>query len=197
MVLVNGFGIIDAAEKLRGVVLRYTDQHLKEKKDVGGETENPMGGCEMGGTVGEFIIFDDDEAGEKGKKASDVQGRVDVCAELFLLGGMCRLENEDGLGYEEKAGRVEELEGLGIAWGWEYRGAYGMGVEEHQRRMAEYSSPDHRYELWETISHLLWGTENGFGDKRSIFQPGPRLRCLSFTWSAHVLKVFLGNEWRA
>lgn len=72
MVLVNGFGIIDAAEKLRGVVLRYTDQHLKEKEDVGGETENAMGGCEMGGTVGEFVIFDDDEAGEKGKKASDV-----------------------------------------------------------------------------------------------------------------------------
>lgn len=123
---------------------------------------------------------------------------MDVCAELFLLGGMGRLENEDGLGYEEKAGRVEELEGLGIAWGkWEYREAYGMGVEEHQRRMAEYSSPDHRYELWGTISHLLLGVKNGLGDTRSIFQPGPRLRCLSFTRSARVLKVFLENGWRA
>ena len=60
---------------------------------------------------------------------------MDVCALFLLLGGVCRLEKEDGLGGKEDAGRVEELSML-LAGPWAFGTpmTYGMGREEHERR---------------------------------------------------------------
>lgn len=48
--------------------------------------------------VGDFVVFDYYERGEKGEDGEGVEEGVDVCAEVFLVGGVRWLEEEDGLG---------------------------------------------------------------------------------------------------
>ena len=59
----------------------------------------------------DFVVHDDDEAADEGKKAGAVECSVNVRAELLLLGGMGGLEDQDTLRDEEDAGGVEKLEG--------------------------------------------------------------------------------------
>lgn len=66
VVLVDGFGVIHASVDARGVVLRYTHDGLDTEEDVCDEAEDAVWGGEVGAVVGEFIVFDYDEAGEEG-----------------------------------------------------------------------------------------------------------------------------------
>lgn len=91
MVLVDGLGVVDAAEEAGDVVLRDADQGLQDEDDVGDQADDAVGGVEMWGAVGEFVIFDDDQAGDEGEGAGAVEDGVDVSAEFFLLGSVCRL----------------------------------------------------------------------------------------------------------
>lgn len=47
----------------------------------------------MGAGVGDFVVFDDDEAGEEGEDGGAVEDGVDVCAGAFLGGGVGGLED--------------------------------------------------------------------------------------------------------
>ena len=82
-------------------------------------------------SVGDFVVFDDDESGEEGEGGGGVEDGVDVCSEVFLRGGVRGLEEEDGLGGEEEGGDVEE--GVG--------GEEDYGVDED-------GGPDCGGELW-------------------------------------------------
>lgn len=64
MVLVDGLGIIHAAEYVWGVVLGDADQGLQEEEDVRDQAEDGVRGLEVCAAVGDFIVFDDDEAAE-------------------------------------------------------------------------------------------------------------------------------------
>lgn len=59
--------------------------------------------------VVELVIFDHDQAGDKGEGAGAVENGVDIGAEFFLLGRVGGLEDEDALRDEEDAGRVQKL----------------------------------------------------------------------------------------
>lgn len=80
--------------------------------------------------VADFVVFDDDEAGEEGEDGGAVEDGVDVCAGAFLRRGVGGLEDKDGLGCEEDAGAVEE----------------GVGGEEDDR-VDEDGGPDCGCEL--------------------------------------------------
>ncbi len=43
--------------------------------------------------VAEFVVFDDDEAGEEGEDGGAVEDGVDVCSGAFLGGGVGGLED--------------------------------------------------------------------------------------------------------
>ena len=109
VVFVNGLGIVHAPVDAGGVVLRYAHDGLDGKEDVGDEAEDAVGGGEVGGAVGEFVIFDDYECGEEGEDGGAVDDGVDVGAQVFLFRGVRWLEHEDGLGDQEQAGGVEQL----------------------------------------------------------------------------------------
>ena len=72
MVLVHRLCIIHVPEHARDIVLRDTDQGLEDEKDVGDEAEDGVRGAEVGATVGNFVVFDYDEAGEEGEDAGAV-----------------------------------------------------------------------------------------------------------------------------
>lgn len=48
--------------------------------------------------MGDFVVLDDDEGGEKGEDGGGVEDGVDVGSCAFLGGGVGGLEEEDGLG---------------------------------------------------------------------------------------------------
>ena len=75
----------------------------------------------MCSVVVEFIVFDHDEAGDGGEEGDVVECRVGVGALFLLLGGVCGLEDEDGLDEEEEGGGVEKLERI-VSW-WLCRGS--------------------------------------------------------------------------
>lgn len=115
MVLVDRLGVVDASEDRRDVVLGDADEGLEDEEDVGEQAEDGVRGAEVLAVVGDFVVFDDDEAGDEGEDAGAVEDGVDAGALLLLLGGVGRLEDEDCLGGEEDAGGVEEL-------GWRGKG---------------------------------------------------------------------------
>ena len=64
----------------------------------------------MGAAVADFIVFDDDKGGNKGKDRGQIQDAVDVGTLFFLFWGMGRLKKEDCLGCQEDTSGIEELE---------------------------------------------------------------------------------------
>jgi hypothetical protein len=82
---------------------------LDEDQDVGDESEDSVGGDEVGAAVADLVVFDYDEAGEGGEEGDVVEGGVRVGAFLLLFGGVGWLDDEDALDEEDKGGGVEEL----------------------------------------------------------------------------------------
>ena len=68
-----------------------------------------MLGYEVVASVRNFVVLDNDEAGDEGGESSQVEDGVGIGALGLLLRRMGGLENEDGLRYEEDAGGVKEL----------------------------------------------------------------------------------------
>lgn len=89
MVLIHRLCIIDTAEQGGKVVLRDTDQGLDDEEDVGDEPEDGVRRAEVLAAVGNFVVFDYDEAGDEGQNADAVEDGVDGGA-LGLLGGGVR-----------------------------------------------------------------------------------------------------------
>ena len=166
MVLVDRLGVIHATIEAREVVLRYTYQCLQHEKNIRNQPQNRVRRDEMPvSAIGDFVVLDDDEAGEEGEDGGDVQDGVDVCALMFLLGGMRRLEDEDGLGSKEDAGGVKER-------------VCGEDVE----RVEEDAGPDG--------GGKLWGVSFGVGrwkgrHERSRCRLGLLLRCLGLPSVTH------------
>ncbi len=109
VVLVDRLGVVHASEHAGQVVLRDADEGLQEEEDVGDEAEDGVRGLEVQAVVVDLVILDDDEAGEEGEDGGEVEDGVDVGALLLLLGGVGRLQEEDGLRGEEYPGGIEEL----------------------------------------------------------------------------------------
>lgn len=116
MVLVNGFGVVHASKQGRKIKLHDANQTLDDEQNIGDETQNGVWGFKVGAPVVDFVVLDDDEAGDERKKAGAVECGVDVRAELLLFGGMGGLEDQDSLRDEEEAGGVEKLRGVGSAF---------------------------------------------------------------------------------
>ena len=60
-------------------------------------------------SMGELVVFDDNEGGQQGEGGGAVEEGVDVCAGCFLGFAVGWLQEEDGLRGEEEGGDVEEL----------------------------------------------------------------------------------------
>lgn len=110
MILVDALGLLRAPEYTGCVILGDADDGLNEEENVSDETEDGVRGYEVRAGVGDLIVFNDDEGGNEGQNGGQIQDAVDVGTLLFLLGGMCGLEEEDGLGGQEDAGGIEKLE---------------------------------------------------------------------------------------
>ena len=65
VVLVYGLRIIHASIEARGVILRYSHHSLNSEDDVGDESKDAVRGGEVGAGVGEFVVLDYYEGGEK------------------------------------------------------------------------------------------------------------------------------------
>lgn len=108
-----------------------------------------MGRLEVNAAVVDFVVFDDDEAGDCGQDGDVVEGGVDVGALFLLFAGVGGLDDKDGLDEEEESGGVEELGERSCQldcysfWVWS---TYGMGREEHQV-IREDRSPDYGCDL--------------------------------------------------
>lgn len=86
VVLVNGLGVVHAAEQLRDVVLRDADEGLQDEEDVGDEAELAVLGVKVRFPAGELVVFDHNQAGDEGESAGAVENGVDIGAEFLLLG---------------------------------------------------------------------------------------------------------------
>lgn len=110
MVFVHLFRGLDAPKDERGEEeLRAADGGLQHDDDVRDEAQDGVGRLETGLRMRGLVELDDDEGGEEGQVGQGDQAKVGEGA-AFLLDGRARgLQDEDGLGGEEDAGRVEEL----------------------------------------------------------------------------------------
>lgn len=61
----------------------------------------------MGTIVGDLVVFDDDQASDEGIYSYEIGCEMHNRTLSFLVGGMCRLENENGLYEGQDAGGVE------------------------------------------------------------------------------------------
>lgn len=110
MVFVDRLRVVDAPEhRFRQVELREADEGLGDDDTVGDDAEVGVHGLPVVGGVETLVVFDDDEAGDEGEDAGQVQGEVDVGSLDLLVGGVGGLKDEDGLREEEDAGGVDEL----------------------------------------------------------------------------------------
>ena len=109
MILVNGFGVVNAAVQGRKVKLGEANQGLDQYQNVGGEADDCVRRLEVGTIVVGFVVKDDYKGGEESEKGSPVESGVDVSAESLLMGSVRRLYDQDGLCAEENPGRVEQL----------------------------------------------------------------------------------------
>lgn len=143
MVLVDALGIFRATEETGSVILSDTHNGLEEEEDVGDETQDGVRGFEVCAVVGDLVVFDDDEGGDESENGGQIEHGMDVGALLLLLGGVGGLEEEDGLGGEEDAGRVEELRtySAGKITRGRRRQAYRVSGKKHQR-LDKDGSPD-------------------------------------------------------
>lgn len=98
VVLPHGLGILLAPVQRRGVILREADDGLQEQKDVGYEAEDGVRRLEVLVAGALLVDLDDDEAGEQGGDAEEVEDEVPGRAVAFLGRGVRGLEDEDGLG---------------------------------------------------------------------------------------------------
>jgi len=98
MILPHRLRVIHAPIYSREVVLRDSNYCLDEENDVGDQAQDGMGTFEVCAIVGDFVVFDDDEAREEAKHGGAVQYGVYVRALLLLFWGVGGLEDEDGLG---------------------------------------------------------------------------------------------------
>lgn len=88
MILVNGFGVVNAAVQGREIKLGEANQGLDQYQNVGGEADYGVCRLEVGTIVAGFIVKDDNKGGEEREKGSPVESGVDVSAELLLMGSV-------------------------------------------------------------------------------------------------------------
>jgi hypothetical protein len=110
MIFVNRLAFIHTAEYLlRDVELRKSHQSLAEDQDVGDEAHDAVGVCESSFGVACFIHLDYCQTSYQSHDSDKVQCKVDMRSRHFLLLSVGRLQDEDGLRYEEDTGRIDEL----------------------------------------------------------------------------------------
>ena len=85
MIFPYGLCIIFPAVYNGEVILRDTYQSLDDEENVGDQAEDSVWGHEMGSPVGNLVVLDDHEAGDKSENACDIEDGVDVGALVFLL----------------------------------------------------------------------------------------------------------------
>lgn len=82
---------------------------MNEEEDVHQQTENVVGSAKVGAVVSELVVFNDDEAAEKGQDADPIDDGMDVGSVDFLPLRVGRLEKENCLGVEKDGGQIQEL----------------------------------------------------------------------------------------
>lgn len=88
MPLVQLLGVVLAAVESGREVLRQTHHRLDQDQDVSYQAEDRVGRDEVGAVVGDFVVFDDYEAGDGRQEGDGVEGGVRDCAGAFLF---CRV----------------------------------------------------------------------------------------------------------
>ena len=76
---------------------------------------------EVCAAVGDLVVLDNDETGNKRRQGGEVESCVYIGAKVFLRWGVRRLQDKDSLRDEEDARGVEEL-GKGVVSAREGRG---------------------------------------------------------------------------
>lgn len=109
VVFVDGLGIVHTSIDARGVVLRYSHNSLNCKKNIRNQSKDAVRGGEVGASMGKFVVLNYYESGEEGQNGGAICDGVYVGAEVFLLRGMCRLEDQDGLRAQKQASGVKQL----------------------------------------------------------------------------------------
>lgn len=104
MIFPHTLRIVHAAIHSGSVVLREAHESLQEYEDVENEAENGVRRLEVGVAGAALVNLDNDEAGEEGGDAEEVEEEVGGCAGTFLAGGVGWLKDEGGLRGEEEAG---------------------------------------------------------------------------------------------
>ena len=109
MVLPYCLRIVHATIQAREVILRDANDSLDGEDDVSDEPEDGVRGLEMRAAVRDLVILDYDKAGDEGQNRGAIEHGVDVGAGVFLLWGVGRLQDEDGLSGEKDGGGIKEL----------------------------------------------------------------------------------------
>lgn len=131
MPLVERLCVVDPAIKLGGEVLGESNEGLDPKKDVGYEAEDCVGRDEVDPAMGDFVVFDYDQAGDQGVDCEVVEGGVCDGALVLLGGGMGWLQDENRLREEEEGTGVEErVGGEEHEWAHEDAGPDDGGEED-------------------------------------------------------------------
>lgn len=108
VILVHSLGVVNAAIDFGRVVLREADEGLQNQQDVRHQAKDGMDRLEV--RVVTLVVDDDDQAGEQGEDAREVEDKVGIRTYTLLRRGVRWLEDENGLGNKEESSRVEELQ---------------------------------------------------------------------------------------
>lgn len=138
VVLVHSLRIILTAESLRDEEHSDTNSSLHNHEGVCDETKDGMWGLEVRDAVLDFVVLNNDQAGNEESNAQVIQSGMGIGALDFLVLCMRRLEDERALRDEQNAGAVKERVG-----------------REEDEVVAEDGAPDNASELPIRCQHML------------------------------------------
>lgn len=93
MILIQTLRILYPSIQPWSEVLRNPYECLQDEEDVRDEPENRVRRFEMCPIVGEFVVFNHDEACDAGEESDVVESGVDVGSLFLLFGGVGWLED--------------------------------------------------------------------------------------------------------
>lgn len=101
--------IVDTAKHAGHAPHQEAKDVLRQQHEAGGDAQVAVGGVEVaGGALPDLVGLDDEHAGGEEEEGQQVEGGVGAGAGGLVGRARGRLEDQDGLGQDEDAGRLEE-----------------------------------------------------------------------------------------
>ena len=101
MILINPLRILQPAIQTRRIILRNPHNRLHTKQNIRQQSQNCMRALEMRSRMRDLVVFYNYESRQQSEDGETVGHCVDTGSRMFLLGGVCGLQDQDRLRCEQ------------------------------------------------------------------------------------------------